>query len=160
MKSKKKIIIIAVIAFVVIAIITSVVIYNVNKYNVTNVDMAKLDIDLLFEGNFSNNRMMNITKQEANEVFGIDTEDIEEIIGKMPVLNISSSMYVVIHTKKEKVAEMTEKLNDYAIKYEKEWESYLEGQYELVKNRKIGNKGNYVYLIITDEPDKLVKLIK
>lgn len=161
MKEKKKIKLVLICVIIAIIVTAAIlVIYNINKNKVENLDMLTLDIEMSVEGNFNNNRMLSITKQEANEIFDIDPEYIEEIIGKIPLLNVSSSMYIVINAKEGRVQEIKQKLEDYVINYEQEWASYLEDQYELVKNRQLGNKGNYVYLIICDEPDKLVKLIK
>lgn len=161
MKDKKKLKLLFICLFIVIVVISIViVVYNITKNNVKDIDMANLDIEMSVEGNFNNNRMLDITKQEASEIFGINPEYINEIIGKTPLLNVSSAMYVVVNVVDSKVEDVKGKLDEYAKKYEEEWSSYLEDQYELVKNRQLGNKGNYVYLIISDEPEKLVKLIK
>lgn len=161
LKDKKKLKILLICLVILVVIISIVlVVYNTNKNNVKNVDMASLDIEMATEGNFNNNRMLDITKQEASEIFGINPDYIEEVIGKTPLLNISSSMYIVVKAKKDNVQDVKKCLENYVVKYEQEWASYLEDQYELVKNRELGNKGDYVYLIICDEPDKLVKLIK
>lgn len=161
MKDKKKLKILLICLVILVVIISIVLfVYNTNKNNVKNVDMASLDIEMATEGNFNNNRMLDITKQEASEIFGINPDYIEEVIGKTPLLNISSSMYIVVKAKENNVQDVKKSLEEYVVKYEQEWASYLEDQYELVKNRELGNKGDYVYLIICDEPDKLVKLIK
>ena len=134
MKDKKKLKILLICLVILVVIISIVLfVYNTNKNNVKNVDMASLDIEMATEGNFNNNRMLDITKQEASEIFEINPDYIEDV---------------------------KKCLEEYVVKYEQEWASYLEDQYELVKNRELGNKGDYVYLIICDEPDKLVKLIK
>ena len=69
-------------------------------------------------------------------------------------------MYVIIKAENEDLQEIKMALESHGTEYEKVWSTYLPDQYELVKNRKIGIKGNYVYMIISENPDKIVELIK
>ena len=69
-------------------------------------------------------------------------------------------MYIVIKASDGKTDYVKQKLEEYAINYEKQWSNYLEDQYDLVKKRQIGIKGNYVYLIISDNASDLVNLVK
>ena len=76
------------------------------------------------------------------------------------MLNVQSSMYLVIKAKEDTVDEVKEKVESYAQKQEDAWSKYLPEQYELVKNRKQGVVGNYIYLIIGENAEEVEKLVK
>lgn len=161
--SKKTILIISYIIVMIIILgfgAVSIYIYLNNENNITDIDMELLDTNMSEEAGFYSNRMCNVTIDNVTEIFNIKKEDVIEVIGKIPLLNISSGMYVVIHTDKENVEKVKQKLNEYGNIYEKEWESYMEDQYELVKQRKIGSIGNYVYMIVYETPDDLISHLK
>ena len=69
-------------------------------------------------------------------------------------------MYVVIQTDLDNIQDVKLALESYGREYDEEWKSYLIDQYELVKNREIGIRGNYVYMIVSENPEKVIDLIK
>ena len=69
-------------------------------------------------------------------------------------------MYVVIKTDENNLQEVKMSLESYGREYENQWSTYLPDQYELVKSREIGIKGNYVYMIISENPEEIVNMIK
>ena len=75
-------------------------------------------------------------------------------------IDVQASMYLVIQAKDGVVDSVKTKVDNYATSYEQQWERYLPEQYELVKQRKTGVKGNYVYLIISENAAELETLIK
>ena len=94
------------------------------------------------------------------EIFNIKKEDVEEVIGKSPLVEIKSSMYAIVKVKDGMQEDIKEKFEVYSKEKEKQWESFLAEQYDLVKNRKIGIVGNYVYIIVSSSADDIEKLIK
>ena len=70
------------------------------------------------------------------------------------------SMYLIVKAKDEKLEDVKQKVEAYGISYEEQWARYLPEQYELVQNRKIGTIGNYVYMIVAENAEDLVTLIK
>ena len=80
---------------------------------------------------------------------------VENAIGKMPMMNVQASMYLLIQAKEGTVETVKSELDQYATKYEEQWSTYLPEQYELVKNRKTGIVGNTVYLIIAENAETL-----
>lgn len=161
--SKKTILIISyIIVLIIILIVGAVSIYMyLNNENIpTNIDMNLLDKNMSQEVNLNNSRMKNVTIDNVGEIFNIDKQKVKEVIGKVPLINISSAMYVVIHTEKNSLDEVKNKLIQYGNNYESEWATYMQDQYELVKQRKIGNIGNYVYMVVYEIPEDLIKHIK
>ena len=98
---------------------------------------------------------MDITIDLLRSVYGINTQNVENVIGKMPMMNVQASMYLLIQTKEGTAETVKAELDQYATKYEEQWSTYLPEQYELVKNRKSGIIGNTVYLIIAENAETL-----
>ncbi len=100
-----------------------------------------------------------IDSETLSSLYDIQSEDYEEVIGKIPMMNIQASMYLVIKAKDGKVDAVKEKVQEYAQKQENIWSTYLPEQYELVKQRKMNVVGNYVYLIIAENAAEMEKVI-
>jgi len=101
--------------------------------------------------------MMDLDK-ETLATLGITSESITKVAGKMPMMNVQASMYILIET--TNTQEVKQQLDEYAKNYEEQWSTYLPAQYELVQNRKTGVNGNLVYLIISEYAEELEKLVK
>lgn len=125
-----------------------------------NIDLNSVSASITSTGGFDQMATLDITKEIANTTFNIPTEYIEEIYGKMPMINVQASLYAIIKTTDDKVDEVRQKLEEYGDNYQKQWETYLPEQLDLVKNRIISTKGNYVYIIIAENATELEKLIK
>lgn len=161
MSKKTKLIIGYIIVMIIILVFGAVSIYMyLNNQVPTNIDMNILNNKMAEEASFNSGRMQEITKENVTELFNIPQDKVKEVIGKVPLLNISSGMYVVIHTEKENVEQVEQLLINYGNDYENKWSTYMEDQYELVKQRKIGSIGNYVYMIVYETPDDMIKYLK
>lgn len=165
--NKKKKILIIIAAVVLAAIIAAVIIVVVTKENdgsgkeeskVINIDEVSSQIT---EGSsFKEMATMDVTMDLVDTYFGINRENVVNAVGKIPSMNVHSSMYIIIEAKDGKAEDVKAELNTYAENYEQMWSTYLPDQYELVKNRRLGSTGNYVYLIIAENAEELEGLIK
>lgn len=162
----KKISIILVI-FLLILVIAGIFIFvilsrnkNESKNIPVNISLEELNKKIEESGEYDLSKMQNIDKDYAMSTFLIDESKIQDIIGKSPIINTKSSMYVVIKTDENNLQEVKMSMESYAVEYENQWSTYLPDQYELVKNREIGIKGNYVYMIISEKPEEIVNMIK
>ena len=104
--------------------------------------------------------MNQINGEEASAKLLIDKSKIKNIIGREPIVHTKSSMYMIIETDSDSIQDVKLALESYGSEYDEEWKSYLPDQYELVKNREIGIRGNYVYMIVSENPEKILELIK
>ena len=152
---KKKILIILVVILI-------VVILGVGIYFILNNRSKNKSLDVEFAGQtlanntpFNEMATMDITIEELNTIYGINTENVEQVVGKMPMMNVQASMYVLIQAKDGTVDTVREELDEYAKQYEEQWSMYLPEQYELVQNRKVGTIGNTVYMIISENAETL-----
>ena len=152
---------------IVIIAILIIVVLGVGAYSIlNNKEEAKtLDIDvagqtLASTSPFNEIATMDITTEELSSLYGINTENVEKVVGKMPMMNVQSSMYVLIQAKDGTVDTVKSELDKYAEQYEEQWSKYLPEQYEIVKNRKTGTVGNTVYMIISENAESLEQEIK
>lgn len=145
------------IAIIIVAIVY-LVIGKSNAEQKLNIDDVNKKISA--ETPFNEMSTQDITKKHLDNYFQINSENVEKVVGKIPMMNVHASMYIIIEAKEGKLEEVKNQLDAYALRYEEQWESYLPGQYDLVVNRKTGTVGNNVYLIISENSEELEKIIK
>lgn len=165
MKKRNIILIIISIILVIIIGIALVIFLNYNN-SISNKDenisisLDELDKKIEQTNEFEFLKMNAITDDEASAKFLIDKSKIKNIIGREPIVHTKSGMYVVIQTDLDNIQDVKLALESYGSEYEEQWKTYLPDQYELVKNREIGVKGDYVYMIVSESPEKILELIK
>lgn len=164
---KKRNIILIIISIVLVIIIGIALVVFLNYNNSTSnkdenisISLDELDKKIEQSNEFEFSKMNPITDDEASAKFLIDKSKIKRIIGREPIVHTKSGMYVVIETDSDNIQDVKLALESYGREYDEEWKSYLIDQYELVKNREIGIRGNYVYMIVSENPEKVIDLIK
>lgn len=164
---KKRNIILIIISIVLVIIIGIALVVFLNYNNSTSnkdenisISLDELDKKIEQSNEFEFSKMNAITDDEASAKFLIDKSKIKNIIGREPIVHTKSGMYVIIETDSDNIQDVKLALESYGSEYEEEWKTYLPDQYELVKNREIGVKGNYVYMIVSESPEKILELIK
>ena len=153
--------------FIAIIIIVILSIFAFNLYNgkkeeekVINLDFETLAPKIENMMDIENTRMENVDKTVLKDKFGIDENCVLEVIGKLPILNVKSNMYIVVKVTPDQKENVKQKFEDYGLNMEKEWENYLSDEYTKVKERKIGIVGDYVYFIVSSNKDMIVDLLK
>ena len=143
---------------VIVAIL--IVVVGVGAYFILNKSEKSIDINLASQtlsnsAPFNELSTVDITKDLLSSLYGINIENVENVLGKMPMMNVQASMYVLIQAKEGTVETVKSELDKYATQYEEQWSTYLPEQYDLVKNRKTGVVGNVVYMIIAENAETL-----
>ena len=157
----KKVVLGIIILVIIVAVIAGVYFLVIgNKEKEVTIDLQALNATLSQQTPFNEMSTTDITMQTLQNMYEITTEEVDEVIGKMPMMNVQASMYLVIKAKPDKLDSVKTKVDNYAKAYEEQWAMYLPEQYELVKQRKTGAKGDYVYLIISENASELETLIK
>ncbi len=159
MKNKKFLIIILLTIICVVIAATTICIYIYIDNN-KNLDLLKINTEISSLSMYQTPNLEDINIDNVSDIFKIDKSYIKDVVGKIPIINIDSSMYVIIKTDKENIKYVEQKLEEYATDLENEWEDYLESKYDLVISRKIGVKSNYVYLVISNDNKQVIDLIK
>lgn len=164
---KKRNIILIIISIILVIIISIALVVFLNYNNSTSnkdenisISLDELDKKIEQTNEFEFLKMNAITDDEASAKFLIDKSKIKNIIGREPIVHTKSGMYVVIQTDLDNIQDVKLALESYGSEYEEQWKTYLPDQYELVKNREIGVKGDYVYMIVSESPEKILELIK
>lgn len=160
---KKKLPLIIGIAAIVIALIIAVVVLVISK-NVKE-ETKEINLDEVSNKITENSYFKEMATEEVSiEILGsyfqVDTANVEKVVGKVPLMNVHSSLYVIIQAKEGKANEVKEDLNEFLTGYEEQWSRYLPEQYEYVQNRKFDVIGDYVYLIIAEDSGKLENIVK
>lgn len=157
--SKKAIyLIVAVIIIIVIAL--GILFFVKKNTKEVNLDLSEINTIISEKAPFNEMATIDITTETLTSLYEIKNEDIEEVIGKMPMMNVHASMYLVIKAKEGSIETVKDKVEQYATTQEQMWATYLPEQYELVQQRKLGTNGNYVYLFISENASELEELIK
>lgn len=150
------IIVVAVLVIGAIILFATEVIGNKN----VELDLQQVSTNIVNNSAFKEMAAMDIDKETLTSLMEIEENQVEEVVGKFPMMNVHASMYVIIKAAEGKVDEVLQKVETYATNYEAQWATYLPEQYELVKNREVGKTGNYVYMIVAENANELVKNIK
>ncbi len=164
-KKKKIVIIIAAVVFVAIIAAVIIVVATKEKDGAGNGDSKVINIDevsnqITQNSSFKEMATVDVTMDLIDTYFGINRENVVKAAGQIPSMNVHARMYIIIEAQEGKAEDVKAELNTYAENYEQMWSTYLPDQYELVKNRRLGSTGNYVYLIIAENAVELEELIK
>ncbi len=150
-------VIIAIIVVIILAVIAGVFFFiNSNK---VELNLEELNTTISGMEPFSKMTTATIDSDVLSALYEIEPEEYEEVIGSMPMINVQASMYLVIKAKSDTLETVKQKVDAYAQKQETTWSTYLPEQYDLVKARRSGTVGNYVYLIIAENASEIEALI-
>ena len=157
---KKKVIIAIIIIILLLAIGVGVfMLLNNGKNTEKSLDINLAGQTLANNTPFNEMTTMDITTNELSTLYGVNIENVENVVGKVPMMNVQASMYILIQAKNGVAETVKSELDKYATQYETQWSTYLPEQYEIVKNRKSGIIGNTVYMIIAENAEDLEQQI-
>lgn len=160
MDNKKFIIIFVVLILIIVGMVTYSLVFTIKNENAeknTNVSIEEFNTIILESENFKTSKVNDITEENISEIFGIEKESVNKFFGKKSVLNTDASLYLLIEPKEENYDQVYSKLEQFCTSYEENWSGYLESQYDIVVDRKIGKIDNYIYLVISDDSYDIVK---
>ncbi len=163
MKKTNVVLAIVLAIFIISAVVIMVMAIINNKKDDTvpvNIDFTALSSNIEESTDFDTARMESISLTYLESEAGINPEWVSNYIGLKPYVNVSSNMYVIIEATEGNVENVVKALQNYGESYDEMWKDYLTEEYELVKNRQIGSKGNYAYFIVSDYAKDIVDLIK
>lgn len=162
MDNKKFILIYAILILIIIGIVIYSIVYTIKKENLknnVNISIEEFNNKVLEIGNFKSSKFNDITNYNIYEVFEIKSDDLVKFFGKKAILNTNSELYLLVQPKDEKYDEVYLKLEEFGIKYQNEWSNYLEAEYDIVVDRKIGKMNKFIYVIISENSNDILKEI-
>lgn len=139
-----------------IVIITFIGLYNVLK--IKEPDMANLKTKLLESADLTN--MVEGDAQRLRKLYYINKNNLEEFIFFAPKTNMDASEILILKAKsKEDLTELKEKVEARLEKSANSFESYKPDQYELIENKILKVRGNYLILVVSENVLEIDKII-
>lgn len=100
--------------------------------------------------------LMELGDDQIKDFYNIDPAMLEEYSVRIPLMNVKTNEVSLLKVKNEKDLDaIKEGLRLRAEAVQKQFEHYLQDQYENAKNYRIIVNGNYVLFLITDNADEL-----
>lgn len=94
--------------------------------------------------------------KDLKKLYGINSKDIEDFILYIPQSNMKASEIIVIRLKsKDNKEEIKEKLEKRAKSQSNSFENYVPEEYDLIENKVLEEKGNYIFMAINKDSDKI-----
>lgn len=100
--------------------------------------------------------MADIDAALLSDLYGISDGDLEEFVGKMPLINVKATEFFIARVKDGKMDAVKSGIANRQAALEQQWSQYLPDQYEIVKNYKMVTNGNYVLFCIAEDADAAV----
>ncbi len=104
--------------------------------------------------------IMSLTDDNLESMIGINPSDLKDYVIYLPMSITNTNLYMVIEPEKGKKDKVQEAVNEYLTRLEKNFETYLPDQYEIIKNRKETTYGDYLIYIASTDNEKVLKEIK
>lgn len=148
----------------------------IKKYNLEDrVLESKHEGFLIYIVSNNNNKVLEIIKGTSSPVFGIMSEittaeikdtleleanQVEEFLMMTPMMIVNSNTYIIVKPANGEKDNVKSSIDKYMEKLEEQWKTYLINQYQLVKNRKYVEYGDYLIYIVSSDNDLVLKEIK
>ena len=128
----KKIITTIIIVVVIILAIVGLIFFIKNNTSV-ELNLEELNTSISEISPFNEMPTMDVDSEILSSSYEISQDEYEEAIGKMPMMNIQASMYLVIKAKDGAVDSVKQKVEKYAQTQENIWSTYLPEQYLILQ---------------------------
>ncbi|WP_211748222.1 DUF4358 domain-containing protein [Paenibacillus sp. Marseille-Q4541] len=129
------------------------------KVETVNVPVSELMDGVVKQAEFNSQQFISENIKENTEIaenLNIDPASIEEGQYFKAMISVRADEIIILKAADEsKVEELKSALEKEVSNQEQIWSTYLPDQYEKVQNHIIKQQGNYLILIIADEPEKL-----
>ena len=131
--------------------------YTVYLNTKNNNEALKIIKEDGYEGIY--NSLNNINDETLNLV-GVSKEDLEQYVITTPSFIISSQCYMIVKPAEGKKDKVKEALDNYFKTEENKWSTYLPAEYEIIKDRKYEEMGDYLVYVVSTSNDEVMKTIK
>lgn len=98
--------------------------------------------------------MMEGNAELLEEYYGLTSESVASFAYQIPKMNVNSTEYLIVEAvSQDKIQTIIDGINSRLSFLEGQWSMYLQDQYELVQNSKLYVQGNYVFFLISENPE-------
>lgn len=102
--------------------------------------------------------LIELEKDMMKDFYPLDIALLDEFEVRMPMMNVKTNEIAIFKVKDTKdIATVETAAKQRAADVQKQFETYLQDQYENAKNYKIVTKGSYVFFVISESADELIK---
>ena len=103
-------------------------------------------------------RLMELDAEGVKNFYHMDPALLEDYTMRSPMMNVQTNEIAIMKVKDAKdIPTVEAAIKQRAEDVQKQFETYLPDQYENAKNYKLVTKGNYVFFVISDKADELIK---
>lgn len=104
--------------------------------------------------------MVEVKKEEIKDMLELEVGQVEEFLMMTPLMIVNSNTYIIVKPSSGEKDNVKAAIDTYMGKLEEQWKTYLINQYQLVKNRKYVEYGDYLIYIVSSDNDLVLKEIK
>lgn len=105
--------------------------------------------------------LMEMPDDMIQTLYHLDPALLDQYTIRMPLMNTKTNEIAVLKVKEAKdIAAVETAVKQRAADVQKQFETYLQDQYENAKNYKLVTKGNYVLFVISENADEIVKALE
>ena len=101
---------------------------------------------------------MDMDSEVLTALYGIDSGDLEDYIGKVPLMNVQATEIFIARVKEGRMDAVRAGVEQRQADLQAQWSSYLPEQLELVENYKLVTNGDYLLFAVSYEADQLVQI--
>jgi len=99
------------------------------------------------------------SEDDLETIYDFDLSLLEEYRIMMPQLANKANMYMILKVKKENQDEVRNMLNNFTEKYIEQFKLYAPDEADLINNKVISIKGDYILYVVSDDNSKTLKEI-
>jgi predicted nucleotidyltransferase len=105
--------------------------------------------------------LMEMPADMIQTLYHLDPALLDQYTIRMPLMNMKTNEIAILKVKEAKdIATVETAVKQRAADVQKQFETYLQDQYENAKNYKLVTKGNYVLFVISENADEIVKVLE
>ncbi|MFV0255566.1 MAG: DUF4358 domain-containing protein [Erysipelotrichaceae bacterium] len=129
---------------------------------VKELDYQKIQSDISLIVNEEGNPIFGAMEysSEPSDIEGLSSDLVEDMLFARPLMNISSSMYLIVKPVAGQEADVKLAIEDYLEAYAENWSTYLPDQYDLVMNHLLTEVEGQIVLVISSDNDAVLEVIK
>lgn len=99
---------------------------------------------------------MELTADNLKDLYSIDSADLKQFAAYMPMMNVKAEEFFLAEAADGKADAIVSAIESRQKMLDEQWAQYLPDQYELVKNYKLVQNGNYILFAVSENADTAV----
>ena len=94
------------------------------------------------------------------QVYALTSDDVDSFVLKTPLINVQATEIFIAKVKPGRMDAVKEAVTGRYKALDEIWSRYLPDQYELVKNYKTAEKGDFFIFVVAEEADKIISIFE